>query len=231
MSLRQGIVVATHPEDHSVDLVMVDNGERVIGAQLLTGSGSSRSGTVDLPEVPDKKEKWDITNLTGQDMIAIVGYIGRNPMVLGFRYPQISEMTFKDGKMRLSRHQSDVMSFVDGDGNISLQHPGGAFIQIGESPEKTDLASKNADGNLKVDRNTGKKVFLRVALAGNAVELTMTPDGTCTLKMEQDFDLQAKGNINMKAEGDVAIEAGGEFRVTAAADAKINGANVRFNEG
>lgn len=231
MSLRKGVVVGTHPEDHSVDLVMVDDGSRLVGVQVQTQNGSSRSGTVDLPAVPEKKNKWDITEQTDQEMLALVDYVGRNPVVTGFLYPQINQMLFKDPKMKFGRHQSDVMNYIDGDGNMGILHPSGAFIQIGEKPEKPELASKNADASLAADRNTGKKVFLRVALAGNAVELTMTPDGTCTLKMEQDFDLQAKGNINMKAEGDVAIEAGGEFRVTAAADAKINGANVRFNEG
>lgn len=197
MTKRKGIVVATHPEDHSVDLVMVDNGQRLVGVQVMTSSGSSRSGTVDMPAVPEKKNKWDITQETGQDMHAIVDYVGRTPVVTGFLYPQINQMLFKDPKMRFSRHQSDVMTSIDGDGNISLQHPGGAFIQIGEKPEKPDFASKNADSSLKPDRNTGKKVYLRVALAGNVAELTMTPDGTCTLKLEKDFELEAKGHANI----------------------------------
>lgn len=228
---RKGIVVATHPEDHSVDLVMVDDGSRLTGVQVMTPSGSSRTGTVDMPEVPERKNKWDITKETGQDMHAIVDYVGRTPVVTGFLYPQINQMLFKDPKTRVSRHQSDVISIIDGDGNISLQHPGGAFIQIGEKPEKPELTSKNADSSLKPDRNTGKKVFLRVALAGNVAELTMTPDGTCTLKLEKDFDVEAQGNISMKAKGNISLEAEGEFRAKAAGNAYINGANVRLNEG
>lgn len=197
MAMRKGIVVAVHPEDHSVDLVMVDNAERLIGVQVLTSNGSARSGTVDLPTVPERSNKWDITKPNGQDMHAIVDYVGRTPVVTGFLLPQISQMTFNDPKLKVSRHQSDVISFIDGDGNISLQHPGGAFIQIGETPEKPDYAGKNADGNLSVDRNTDRKVFLRVSLAGNVAELTMTPEGTCTLKLEKDFELEAKGHANI----------------------------------
>ena len=154
---RKGIVVATHPEDPSVDLVMVNDGSRLTGVQLMAPMGASaRTGSIDLPEVPEKKDKWDITKETGQDMIAIVDYVGRTPVVTGFMYPQISQMTFKDPKMRFNRHQSDVMSYIDGDGNMGIIHPGGAFIQIGEKPEKPDLADKNADASLKADRNTGK---------------------------------------------------------------------------
>ena len=229
---RKGIVVATHPEDPSVDIVMVDDGSRLTGVQLMAPMGASaRTGSIDLPEVPEKKDKWDITKETGQDMIAIVDYVGRTPVVTGFMFPQISQMTFKDPKMRFNRHQSDVMSYIDGDGNMGIMHPGGAFIQIGEKPEKPELSSKNADASLKPDRNTSKKVFLRVALAGNVAELTMTPDGTCTLKLEKDFEVEAKGNITMKAKGDISLEAEGEFRAKAGGNAYINGANVRLNEG
>ena len=230
MAMRKGIVVATHPEDHSVDLVMVDTGERLIGVQVMTSNASSRSGTVDMPAVPEKKNKWDITQDTGQEMHAIVGYVGRTPVVNGFLYPQINQMLFSDQRMKFSRHQSDVMTSIDGDGNISLQHPGGAFIQIGEKPEKPELASKNADASLKPDRNTGKKVYLRVELAGNVARLTMTPDGTCELLLEKDFDLKAKGDITMEAEGNISMKAGGTFSAESAGKASIKGSTVHLNE-
>lgn len=211
---------------------MVDDGSRLTGVQLMAPMGASaRTGSIDLPEVPEKKDKWDITKETGQDMIAIVDYVGRTPVVTGFMFPQISQMTFKDPKMRFNRHQSDVMSYIDGDGNMGIMHPGGAFIQIGEKPEKPELASQNADASLKPDRNTGKKVFLRVALAGNVAELTMTPDGTCTLKLEQNFEVEAKGDISLKAEGDIILEAGGEFSATSGGKASIKGSTVHLNEG
>lgn len=237
--MRTGIVVATHPEDHSVDLVMVDNGERLIGVQVATPGGSTRSGTVDLPAVPEKQDKWDITRETGQDMKALVGFVRGQPVVAGFLYPQINQMLSRDPKLRYSRHQSDVEWMIDGDGNIQLNHPGGAYIRIGETPDKVDTAGKNADGNAKADRNTGRKVNVRVGLAGNTVVLTMTPDGAVTFKLEQDFNIEAEGdiamkaggNIAMEAGGDITMEAGGEFRATSAGDAKINGANVRLNEG
>lgn len=206
MSKRQGIVVATHPEDHSVDLVMVDNGERLVGVQVMTPSGSTRSGTIDLPDVPEKKDKWDITKRTGQDMIAVVDYIGRNPVVSGFLYPQINQVLQKDPKMRYGRHQSDVEWSIDGEGNIQLNHPGGAYVRIGETPDKVDTAGKNADANAKPDRNTGRKVNVRIGLAGNAVELTMTPDGHVTFKLEQDFTIEAGGKGMFKAPGGITLD-------------------------
>lgn len=206
MSKRQGIVVATHPEDHSVDLVMLDDGARLVGVQVQTSNGSTRSGTIDLPAVPAKKNKWDITQRTGQDMLALVDYVGRNPVVTGFLYPQINQMLQKDPKALYSRHQSDVEWGIDGDGNIQVTHPGGAYIRIGETPDKVDTAGKNADGNSKIDRNTGRKVNVRVGLAGNAVVLTMTPDGNVTIMLDKDFTIEAKGKGLLKAPDGITLD-------------------------
>jgi porphobilinogen synthase len=45
--LKKGIVVAVHPEDHSVDVVLSD-GRRLTGVQVSTPNGSTRSGTSDM---------------------------------------------------------------------------------------------------------------------------------------------------------------------------------------
>lgn len=213
--LRIGIVVATHPEDHSVDLVMADDGSRLVGVQVLSGSASARSGTVDMPAVPEKADKWDITKETGQDMKAVVGFVGRHPVVTGFLYPQINQVLSKDAKLRYSRHQSDVEWSIDGDGNIQLTHPGGAYVRIGEAADKVDLAGKNADANSAADRNTGKKVNVRIGLAGNAVVLTLTPDGDVTIKLDKDLSIEAGGNASIKVEGTAMVEAGGPATVKA----------------
>ena len=229
MSLRQGVVVATHPKDHAVDLVMVDTGERLVGVQVATPNGSARSGGVDLPDVPEKKDKWDITRETGQDMKALVDFVRGYPVVTGFLYPQVNQVLQKDPKMMYRRHQSDVEWMVDGEGNIQLNHPGGAYIRLGETPDKVDTAGKNADGNAKIDRNTGRKVNVRIGLAGNAVVVTMTPDGAVTFALETDFTIEAKGSIAMKAGGDIRLEAAGAVAIKAGGDATIDGAAVRLN--
>lgn len=215
MSLQRAVVVATHPEDHSVDLVITSTGQRLIGVQVLSPNGSSRSGTIDLPAVAEMQDKWDITSTTEQDIHAVVGFIGRMPVVTGFIYPQVSQMTFADPKLRLTRHQSDVYSSIDGDGNIEIRHPSGAYVRMGESPDSVDLASKNADKSFSVDRNTSRRVHLRVELAGQVAKLTMTPDGECTLELEKSFNLQAGENVNIKADGNISVEAGGNIDMKA----------------
>lgn len=208
MSLRLGVVVETHSEDMAVDMVMTDDGARIVGAQVMSMGASGRTGTVDLPEVKPKGNKWNITqrDKEQQDVIAIVGQIGRNPVVLGFIYPQVNQMLFKDGKLRIFRHQSDVMTALDGDGNFQFNHPSGAYVRIGETPDNVDFGSKNADKSLEVTRNKGRKVFVRIGLAEDKAVFTLTPDGDMTAVLERDLMIEAKGKADIKVTGDTTVQ-------------------------
>lgn len=211
MSMRIGIVVATHPEDHSVDLVMADDGSRMVGVQVLANSASTRSGAVDMPSVPAKADKWDITKPSGQDMKAIVGFVGRTPVVLGFLYPQINQMTLNDPNTRLFRHQSDVISVIDGNGNIDLLHPSGFSIRIGETPDHINPAGMNADGNLAQDRNTGRKAYLRVSTSGGTAVLTITPDGAVSLTCDKTVDVIAQKEVTVQTPVSVTLDTPNTF--------------------
>lgn len=206
MSMRLGVVVETHPEDHSVDLVMTDDGSRLTGVQIMTMNGSTRSGTIDMPAVPLKANKWDISQRTDQDQIAVVSYISRQPVVVGFLYPQINQMLWDDPKRFIYRHQSDVQMAIDGGGNIQLEHPNGTYVRIAEEPDRENTERKNADSSLQLDRNTDRKVNVRIGLAGNVVVLTMTPDGDVTLLLNRDLSINAGGKVSVKAAGDISIE-------------------------
>lgn len=193
--LRKAIIVDVHHEDNSVDLVLCDDGSRLAGVPVLASQGgSARTGHVELPEVPDKNgaDKWDITQRNGQDMEALVGFMGRgNPVVVGFLYPQISQMTFKD-RRRFSRHRSDVYHTITETGDIELYHPSGVYVRIAESPDHEDLTKKNFDENMELDRNKERKLYVRVAIPGSG-SFTMDPDGNATLEMEKTITLQADG--------------------------------------
>ena len=182
MTLRQGIVVAVHPEDHSVDLVMVDDGTRMVGVQVLTPNGSGKSGTFDMAPVPEREQKWDISKPVDGEQIAIVGFMRGQPVVLGFLYPQISQMTFKDGQTRVYRHSSDVMFSIDGAGNVQLLHPSGTYIRIGQSTEKGDLSLKNADESLALTKNLESTPSVHVGMAGGLASFTISPEGNITIK-------------------------------------------------
>jgi len=216
--MRKGIVVATHPEDVSVDMVMVDDGSRLSGVQLLSKSASTRSGSIDLPAVPAKQNKWDITQLTGQDILAVIDMVGRTPMVVGFQYPQINQMLFADPLLKFERHQSDVISYTDGDGNFGIIHPSGAFVQVGENTTAPQFAGKNVDGTLLVDRNTGD-VTLTNALAITAPDINFkatnqmtfdTPKAHFTGEIDSDGDQVAEG-ISQVNHGHTKVKEGDDI--------------------
>jgi hypothetical protein len=193
--VKKGIVVATHPSDHSVDLVLAD-GRRLTGVQVATPNGSARSGTFDMPAVPDRADKWDITQPNGQDQIALVEFVDGIPVVTGFLFPQISQMTFDDPKMRVTRHQSDVMTAIDGDGNMQLTHPSGAFVRLGETADAVDMAAKNTDASLATDRNAGRQLFMRVVVPG-AFDLKITPDGQMTFTLSKGAVINAPDGVTI----------------------------------
>lgn len=212
--LRKAIIVDVHHEDNSVDLVLCDDGARLSGVPVLTSQGgSARTGHVDLPEVPDKNgaDKWDITQRNGQDMEALVGFMGRgNPVVVGFLYPQISQMTFKD-KRRFNRHRSDVYHTITDTGDIELYHPSGAYIRIAEDLEHEDLTNKNFDENLELDRNKDRTINMRVKLGGVTIDVK---DGVVTIDAEKvvvpNGDVIASG-VSLKTHLTTGVVAGGDL--------------------
>lgn len=205
MALRKAIVVGANPQDHSLDLVMVDNYSRYTGVQVQANSASSRTGSIDLPDVQPRENKWDISKPAEQEIQALVDFVGRTPIVTGFIYPQISQMTHADGKLKYNRHTSDVQTYTDGNGNMGVLHPSGAHITIGEAPEPKEFKGANADKSSAIDRNTDKKVHVRVALAGNVAVLTMFPDGHCTLHLDKTLDIDCT-TATIKASDSIVLD-------------------------
>lgn len=227
MALRKGIVVAVHHEDHSVDLVMADDGARLIGVPVLAGPGASaRTGRVDLPDVPEKPNKWDITKRDGQDMEVLVDTMGRYPVVMGFLYPQISQMLPKKAGTRIDRHRSDVVQVLDAEGNMQLSWPDGLYIRIGDQPDSVPVANANSDSNAAIDRNTGSRKTIRIETGGNTFQLTITPDGQVTMLMDQDLTVHTKANAAVTIDGDATLQVGGNVSATVGGtlDAEAGGA-------
>lgn len=197
--LRVGYVVETHPEDHSVDLVMADDGARVIGAQVVAPDASARSGTAGMPKVtPKSKDKWDITQAPDDAMKAMVGFVhGRQPVVVGFLFPQINQMLPKKGSTaRRYRHPSDLETLIDDGGNLQVTHPSGTYIRIGET---IDHAAPEVADKTATDRNTARKVNIHIGMADGALELTLSPTGAVSLRCNQGVTVDAGQKVHVKA--------------------------------
>ena len=197
--LKLARVVAAHPEDHSVDLVMVDDGSRIAGVQVLTSTGSGNTGVNDLP-VPDRSgEKWDMVQRTDRDIIAVVGSIGRQAVVLGFLFPQVCQMLFKDPNRRVMRHASDVYTSIDGQGNAEFFHPSGAFVRFGTIAAHEDLTGADFDGKWAISKNTGNQVHIHLEQAGGKASVNIAPDGAIVINTQQTVTVNASGLVKVVA--------------------------------
>lgn len=228
MTMKLGRVAAVHPEDHSIDVVMIDDGARISGVQLLTSSGSGNTGVHDLPTpgAPPSGDKWSLTERTDRDMIAVIGYIGIMPVAVGFLFPQVSQMLFKDQNRRLMRHASDVYTTIDGDGNTELYHPSGTYLRIGASGAHEDLSGKDVDGKLAITKNTSAAVHvhLEVANAGaHKASIDIDPSGNVTVTHEGNLDLHTKGTATVAVDGTTTVTSTGAATLEVPAGLTING--------
>lgn len=216
--MKRGIVVATHPEDHSVDLLMSD-GRRMVGVQVMTSNGSTRSGVFDMPAVPEKKNKWDVLKQTGQDQIAIVDFVDGLPVVVGFLFPQVNQMTLSDPKTRMTRHQSDVVTIIDGNAECQILHPAGAAILIGSALKRKVIDGKNTDKNLKIDRNKKNEASIFIGTTEDRCTITLGSGGTAAfhadmlLKLEAPY-IKIDGKVNVTiVTKDAVIEASRSVKI------------------
>lgn len=221
--LRLARVADVHPEDHSVDIVMVDDGSRFPGVQVLTLTATTNSGMADLPDVTKTGEKWSLTESTDRDMIAIVGFLAPTvPIVLGFLFPQVNQVLFADRNRKIERHASDVYTSTDGDGNFELYHPSGTYLRIGTSPDHEDLAGKDYDAKWAITKNTDKAVHvhLRVSSAGaQKATLDIDPGGNVGLDHVGNLTTHTGGNATVDVDGSATITVGQNLSATVSGDA------------
>lgn len=225
MDLRYGIVVEAHPQDHSVDVIMTDDYSRLAGVQVLSYNGGPDVGTADMfcPEIKSGDDKWSMARRSALDLKAAILFGKGMPIVIGFIYPQVGQMTFADKNRRVQRHSSDVYETIDAQGNYERYFPNGSFIRVGASPDHEDLTGKDFDKNWVITKNTGAATHFRVVL-GNAgvvkADIHLDPSGNLT------GTFQGTGNITTV--GDLTVTAP-HVTVNASGAATVNTATATIN--
>lgn len=239
--MKRGYVVAVHPEDHSVD-VALSNGQRLTGVQVLSHIGASeKTGTFNMPTVPETDgDKWDVSEKKHDKyQIAIVDYVDDMPVVVGFLYPQISQMTFPDKDLFFFRHQSDTTVSIEADGSIQISHPGGTYLRIGDSPEPKEHEGTNADESLERTENVDLPTTVRIGVrdgGDHMVKLTMQPDGKVELLAGDDITVIGQKNVKVEAKEKASVKAWKGVNITAVTggvnvDAYLGGVNVNAYQG
>lgn len=215
-----GTVVCAYPEGNSVDVLLDDDGSRLSNVQVLTPTGSSSTGMIDLPDVggPTGDDRWNLSASRDRYVKAMVGFCRGVPFVAGFLLPQVNQITFAQKNRRIMRHASDVYTSVDDAGNFELYHPSGTYLRIGESAGHEDLTGADFDKKWAIARNTGKAVHvkLRVSNAGvDKASLAIDPSGNVALQCDGNLVADAAGNASVVVGGTTTVNSTGNVSITA----------------
>lgn len=208
-----GKVTAVYAKAHAVDVVMNKDARQLSAVTVLCGMVSTASGSVDLhtPGAPSKP--YDVQNTEGLNIWAAVAMFADLPVVIGFKAPELGEMTFDRVNFKITRHPSDVYTSIDDDGNVEVFHPSGTYLRIGEATAHEDLTGQDFDKRFAIKRNMDKAphVFLAVRNGGEAkVSLDLKPDGGAALIATGDVDVTGQGNLTAVVQGTAHIESVGD---------------------
>ena len=231
--LRLARVTAAHPEDHSVDLLMIDDGSRYVGAQVLAPMAGTSFGFADLPAPSDLSDRWSMSAPRDNEVMAVAAFTsGPVPVVLGFLFPQVNGVLFAEKNRRVDRHASDVYSTIDDAGNMEVYHPSGTYVRIGETAAHEDLTGKDFDGNWKVKRNTARAPHLQVVVAAAGVQkalIHIDPSGNATVELAGNLVTTVAGNATIEVDGNASVQVAGTTSVDSGGAATVTAPSVTID--
>lgn len=230
--LRLARVAAVHPEDNSVDIVMIDDGSRYVAAQVLSPVAGSDFGVSNLPAPSATGDQWSLSASRERDILAVTAMMDVQPVVLGFLFPQVNGVLFGDRDRMVSRHASDVYHTIDRDGNIEVAHPSGTYVRIATTPAHDDLTGKDFDGRWKITKNTSKPVHLQVVVANAGVQKALVhidPTGNATVELAGNLDVSVLGNASVSVDGSATVEVAGTTSVTSGGAATLAAPSVTID--
>lgn len=214
MTLRLARVVDTHPEDHSIDVVMLDDNSRFVGVQVLAMGATTNTGRVALPRPTQTSNKWGQSERTDRDAIAVCAMLAgaTNMVCLGFLYPQVNGMLFERQNFAVDRHPSDWYTAIDNDANVEMYHPSGTYLRIAETAAHENLVGQDFDKKWKIEKNTSKSVHVHLTVAAAGVvkaTVNIDPAGNIDIEHVGDLSTHTEGNASITIDGDAEVTIGG----------------------
>lgn len=184
-------VLDAHPESHAVDVEMLQTGQRFAAVQVLSPSAGGDFGLSGLVK-PKEGDQWR------EKILAAVAFLDGVPVVVGFLYPQVSQMLFEDKERAIVRHQSDVHVTIDGKGNTDIVHPSGAFLSISEGGKPANLDGKDYDRVWAKRKNTDRPVYIAAEIP-NKCKVVLSPDGNVEIWALREVLIHAGEHIALRA--------------------------------
>lgn len=209
-NLRLARVVAFHPSGRADIVCMDGDGARFGNVPVGLMSASTDTIFVDKPKPSEWPSEDASASTLDREVVAVVAFFVRCPVILCFLPPQLSECLFADDNLMLHRHASDFYWSVDGSGNLQWSHPSGAFVHFGEGEEYRDLTGKDQNKAWQANNNTDKQPNFIVKLGGKdapVAQLKLKSDGSMELALNSDFKLSSQGSGTMSFDGGLTITA------------------------
>jgi len=181
-TLRLGKVIKSDPEAKTVDVTMMSCSGTYYDVPVLVPFVSSSSGISHLPDPhnPKDEDESGYTSPIGydkRDVYAIIGFVegdGSFPVVLGFKHPETTQMSFSESNQKLDRHEGDRYHRITGDtvaenggedvpSEEEIRYPDHSFFKVikqGGTRDLTDLSQATRDAEalpfqLKKDGSKG----------------------------------------------------------------------------
>lgn len=215
-------VVAPRPETNGVDIVLLQDGRRFSGVQILAKSAGGDFGSYGIG-IPTETG-YEATTTRKRDIFAVVGFVGTNPVIFGFLFPQVTQMLFEGTEDKITersmeRHPSDVYSFIDGEGSFEWHHPSGAYIRIAEDPAFEDLEKKDYLEQWEIKNNLTRRVHIHVEQKDGLAWVDIDPDGNIVVNgpvlLVQTPKSIFEGNVTIEGSLNVAGAIGSKADVIA----------------
>jgi len=198
----------------TADAVTIDdNHSYLYGCRIMCSKPASfKYGEKYIPTFEGNKNTAYV--MSPGDIYCVAGYVGdyQNAVILGFLYPNQTELSVPEYGLYLFRHESDVVIMIRADGTLQLYHPSGSYIKFG-TDDVNCVDGSVAEGGLYP--NSASEFRVRDANEFNTTnpmgmfvkfwsgqKVSLTPDGNIGLEVaaQKQVDITVSGGtVNVTA--------------------------------
>jgi len=197
--LKLGKVIGVDQGQKTVDVSMMDGSGTYYKVTVLAPAASTASGISHLPQMhlpdPDRDEPAAFSK---RDIYAIIGFVdgvGTMPVVLGFKYPELNQMSFSNKagfeNQQLERHEGDQYQRIIGDtvdelggedkaSEVETRYPDNSYFKAyksGGTKKLTNISQDNDDADVqpfKVKKEEKKGFYFQHS---SGTRILIDPDG------------------------------------------------------
>jgi hypothetical protein len=224
VQVRFAKVLAIKPRKLADVLFLEDNW---LGTDIpiLCGISSTTTGGTFHPQPSPAQSEADLYTNKAEDVLAVVLCAPQGNVIVGFIDPSNSQVLFAEHDITVHRLPNDFYFLSHANGDTELYHPSGTYLRIAESPDHEDLTGKDYNGYWNIQRNTDKKVHLRLRVVANnekQADITMSPTGNLDIYAKGNASLVTEGNLNASVKGAASLTVEGPLSATVTGKISLN---------